>query len=621
MESLMYYLDALAPQNDENHEGSFDIVHGVDLSGIEASAAQRLAGPDAALLEELSALVGRHPILKAYKLQQSELRMIACICHNAKTRGEQNYSFMDLCSMLPDLGEGFSERYNRVTKLLEREILSFSYAPDTDFHCDLHEFINASFRLNGLMWNLILGKNPIRQAARDFTHALKSKDKALDAAMQMIQELFMHYPELTSHCDKHSGIYYGKTMNQCLERVLRGLNAADSNSWQAFTRKHNLDLFWQKALLLILFFNRHLGKEPEIVTIANLLAQNRRQYQSYVSQFGSANPLRKVDLLEEQPFRGLRNNLELSEKVMTELWAPDEQDSISIKAAEQLLAQSSYLSRIDPGQKLDQLILDSGTREILVSIIRRLKDPQAEGLAQWGLLGASLSADISAQKGCCVLLHGAPGTGKTFIAGVLANELKRPLLQVNAANIRSCYYGNTEKRAHELFREMRVLALALDPVFLLNEGDQLIHQRNSGQARGADHAENSIQSIFLEEMESFPGTLIVTTNLQCNLDEAMSRRFHYKLEIKSPDCAARLALWRLHLPASIPGASDIPLEALANEFCFTGGQIRIVVQNACHTACLRGSGALLTLADLHKYALLEKGSSFESSNRKIGFSV
>jgi len=77
----------------------------------------------------------------------------------------------------------------------------------------------------------------------------------------------------------------------------------------------------------------------------------------------------------------------------------------------------------------------------------------------------------------------------------------------------------------------------------------------------------------------------------------------------------------MHLPASIPGAADIAVESLANDFTFTGGQIRLVVQNACHEAYLRGQGAKLTLADLRRYAILENGTSFESVKRAIGFTL
>jgi SpoVK/Ycf46/Vps4 family AAA+-type ATPase len=232
-----------------------------------------------------------------------------------------------------------------------------------------------------------------------------------------------------------------------------------------------------------------------------------------------------------------------------------------------------------------------------------------------------MTSDKNVQQGINILMYGVPGTGKTFIAGVIANELKRPLIQINANAIRGSFYGESEKQARELFQEMRAAVKRLSPVFLLNEGDQLIHQRSNSPDNSADHAENAIQSIFLEEMETFPGILIITTNIADNLDLAMSRRFHYKLEIKTPNYESRVALWRLHLPATIPGAKDIPVESLANDFTFTGGQIKLVVQNACNEAFLRGKGTRLTLDDLRKYAALESGTSFERTKQAIGFAL
>lgn len=157
------------------------------------------------------------------------------------------------------------------------------------------------------------------------------------------------------------------------------------------------------------------------------------------------------------------------------------------------------------------------------------------------------------------------------------------------------------------------------PVFLLNEGDQLIHSRSTGKNGSADSAENTIQSIFLEELETFPGILIVTTNLVENMDIAMSRRFHYKLELCMPDRESQEKLWRLHLPASIPGAGEIDTIYLANEFCLTGGEIRIIVQNACYQAMMRGEQGKLMLDDLYKFALIEANGSFEQPIKKIGF--
>jgi len=313
--------------------------------------------------------------------------------------------------------------------------------------------------------------------------------------------------------------------------------------------------------------------------------------------------------------------MELTSNAVTALHGETEKAAEEAGKVDRSLSNSTYLSCIYPTQKLEQLILDQPTRELIVTIVQRLQNPQRDEFTEWGLMGASLTGDKDVQQGINILLHGVPGTGKTFIAGVIANELKRPLIQINANAIRGSLYGESEKQARELFQEMRAAVKRYSPVFLLNEGDQLIHQRINSPDRSVDHTENTIQSVFLEELESFPGILIITTNLADNLDLAMSRRLHYKLEIKVPDYQARIALWRMHLPESIPGASDIAVEGLANDFTFTGGQIRLVVQNACHEAYLRGKTAKLTLADLRKYAILESGTNFETPKRAIGFAL
>ena len=120
-------------------------------------------------------------------------------------------------------------------------------------------------------------------------------------------------------------------------------------------------------------------------------------------------------------------------------------------------------------------------------------------------------------------------------------------------------------------------------------------------------------------METFGGILIATTNFVEHLDNAISRRFHFKLEFNTPDQACRLKLWRLHLPPSIPGASEIDLERLAKCYALTGGQIRIIVENACAQAALRGIKSKVTTAVIMQYADMETEGSFEPSARLVGF--
>lgn len=561
--------------------------------------------------------ISMNPLLEAYQFNQDDLLMIAEICHRAIEHGDQDFNMKDIHEMLPKQNGASAERLNSVVYLIDREILTAPCLRDHDFHYDPRSLYSTFLRLNGLLWNLIQGKDPLQYASRIFSKA-KSED-SIDTMLKMIDAFFLHYPELDDSSPSEAGVCFGRSVNIALDVFLAKLDESNDPIWKAFKATHRLNRFWQKSLLLIHYLNQYKDTEPVPEVIASLLAHDCQERLKYVDLLGRRNLLAQKDLINPRIPVCASYRMELADTAIRDLHGKANVSNTLSSKTDQILDISSYLNRISPAQTLDQLIVDSQTKSIIVSVINRLKNPRLESFAKWGLVGASLSSDPDIQHGCNILLHGEPGTGKTFIAGVIANELKRSLIQINANSIRGMFYGESEKQAREMFQEMRTLAKSKTPVFLLNEGDQLIHQRMASAERSVDHAENTIQSIFLEEMESFPGIIIVTTNLCAEMDVAMSRRFHYKLEIMVPDREARMALWQLHLPGSIPGAKSIPLEGLAKDFHFTGGQIRLVVQNACHEAFLRGKGAKLTLEDLYRYARLENGSSFEQRKQPLGF--
>jgi SpoVK/Ycf46/Vps4 family AAA+-type ATPase len=173
-----------------------------------------------------------------------------------------------------------------------------------------------------------------------------------------------------------------------------------------------------------------------------------------------------------------------------------------------------------------------------------------------------------------ILLYGMPGTGKTFAAGSIANSLGRELVQIDAPQLKSHYYGDSQQIVKDCFQKMRKMSKCENPpVFLLNEADQLIHTRlDLGQSCAS--TENAIQNIILEELETFPGIFLATTNLLENIDEAFFRRFNYKIEFPLPDADCRRQLWKLHLPETIPGAKYIDIDFLAETYLLTGGQIK-----------------------------------------------
>ena len=56
-----------------------------------------------------------------------------------------------------------------------------------------------------------------------------------------------------------------------------------------------------------------------------------------------------------------------------------------------------------------------------------------------------------------MLLSGSPGTGKTFLAAVIAAEAELPFIYIDASSIRGMFWGMTEMMIIELFRDARGL--------------------------------------------------------------------------------------------------------------------------------------------------------------------
>lgn len=68
---------------------------------------------------------------------------------------------------------------------------------------------------------------------------------------------------------------------------------------------------------------------------------------------------------------------------------------------------------------------------------------------------AGLNKKLAYGKGVSILFYGAPGTGKTMCAQVLAKELGMELYRVDLSQMVSKYIGETEKNLARVFDEAR----------------------------------------------------------------------------------------------------------------------------------------------------------------------
>ncbi|KAG6999225.1 hypothetical protein G7Y79_00036g071810 [Physcia stellaris] len=133
-------------------------------------------------------------------------------------------------------------------------------------------------------------------------------------------------------------------------------------------------------------------------------------------------------------------------------------------------------------------------------------------------------------EGRILLLHGAPGTGKTFTAECIAEYAKRPLLRLSCGELGL----DPTLLEEQLWKWFRV-AEEVQAVLLIDEADVFLHQR------GADDSieKESIVTVFLKALEYYRGILFLTSNCVAKFDEAITNRISLVTEFVNLDSAGR----------------------------------------------------------------------------------
>jgi len=131
-------------------------------------------------------------------------------------------------------------------------------------------------------------------------------------------------------------------------------------------------------------------------------------------------------------------------------------------------------------------------------------------------------------------LYGPPGTGKTAFGKYLAEQLDKPLMVRRASDLLNMYLGQTEKLTAQMFRE----AEQDNAVLLLDEADSFLRERSNAVRSWEVTQVNE----FLTGMEHFEGIFIASTNLLRDLDQAVFRRFDFKIEFRCLTRTQRYAL-------------------------------------------------------------------------------
>ncbi|GHU42505.1 ATPase AAA [Clostridia bacterium] len=182
-------------------------------------------------------------------------------------------------------------------------------------------------------------------------------------------------------------------------------------------------------------------------------------------------------------------------------------------------------------------------------------------------------------RGLTVLLFGAPGTGKSMCAQVLANALNLELYRVDLSKVVDKYVGETEKSISMIFRE----AKKCNVVLFFDECDTLFAKR-SDDGGSSQSSNNNKTALLLQEVEAYDGVSVLATNYKHNIDPAFFRRMKFIVEFQFPDADTREMLWNATIPKNTPLAEDVDVRFLAERFEFVGGNIKNCILNAAFLA-------------------------------------
>ena len=203
---------------------------------------------------------------------------------------------------------------------------------------------------------------------------------------------------------------------------------------------------------------------------------------------------------------------------------------------------------------------------------------------------------IEAPKG--VLLYGPPGTGKTLLAKAVANESQAHFISISGPEIMSKFYGESEARLREIFKEAREKAPS---IIFVDEIDSIAPKREEVTGE----VERRVVSQMLSLMDGLEARgkviVIAATNRPNAIDPALRRpgRFDREIEIKVPDKKGRKDILAIH-SRNMPLADDVNIDKISS---VSHGYVGADLEYLCKEAAMKCLRRLLPILNLEEEKL------------------
>ena len=231
-------------------------------------------------------------------------------------------------------------------------------------------------------------------------------------------------------------------------------------------------------------------------------------------------------------------------------------------------SRAKELSEDVPGMTFDDVAGVEEAKQELQEIVEFLKDPE-----RFQRLGGTIPRGV--------LMVGAPGTGKTYLARAIAGEARAPFFSISGSDFVEMFVGVGASRVRDLFERAKAKAPC---IVFVDEIDAVGRHRGAGLGGGHDEREQTLNQLLVE-MDGFNSAatviLIAATNRPDVLDPALLRpgRFDRRVVIDMPDVRGREGILKIHtrnmpldgsvdhgeLARGTPGLSGADLKNLVNE--------------------------------------------------------
>jgi len=227
-------------------------------------------------------------------------------------------------------------------------------------------------------------------------------------------------------------------------------------------------------------------------------------------------------------------------------------------------------------------------KEELIEVVDFLKNPK-----KYLELGATIPRGV--------LLLGAPGVGKTYLARAVAGESNVPFFYISGSEFIEMFVGVGSSRVRDLFDTAKRAAPC---IVFIDEIDAIGRERGAGIGGGQDEREQTLNQILVE-MDGFDRStriiVLAATNRPDVLDRALLRpgRFDRRIVLDLPDINDREAILKIHSRGKVL-AEDVGLRKVAERTPgFSGADLANLMNEAAIASARKGN------TKIHQQEILE----------------